>query len=125
MSYKKPPKKTQFKKNEDAKIKGKKGGIKSGKVRRAKKTFQDLTKMMLDMPADPTVKNFVKSIFPNLKDKDINARVATIARQYDKAIKIGDVRSVEFLRDTAGEKPADKPSGNVLNIKEITFTIIK
>jgi len=96
-----------------------------GKARQAKQrqlnTFQSMATFMLSSKVtDAKIKDFVKAICPELKDEEITARSAMLARQYEKAIKTGDTKAFEVLRDTAGEKPTDKvESTNVttINIK--------
>lgn len=63
-----------------------KGGIKSGEVRRARKTMKETLLMMLSEG--------------NTQD---NITLALL----DKALK-GDTKAYEVIRDTIGEKPVDK-----------------
>lgn len=86
----------------------KKAGIRSGEVRRAKKAFKELAQLMLDTIPDEQSIASVKKLFPQLDEKEINAKVLLLAKQYERAVKKGDTRAFEALRDTAGEKPIDK-----------------
>ena len=63
-----------------------KGGIKSGEARRARKTMKETLLMML---AEGDTQN--------------NITLALL----DKALK-GDTKAYEVIRDTVGEKPTDK-----------------
>lgn len=63
-----------------------KAGKKSGEVRRARKKFKE------DLLAALEVGNIQQNI---------------VASVIDKALK-GDLKAVEFIRDTIGEKPVDK-----------------
>lgn len=67
-----------------------KGGIASGKARRAKKTFKELLKIALEMKS-PTGKTNAEEI------------VASMIRKAQD----GDVKAFEAVRDTIGEKPKD------------------
>lgn len=68
-----------------------KGGIASGKARRAKKTFKELLKIALEMKS-PTGKTNAEEI------------VASMIRKAQD----GDVKAFEAVRDTIGEKPKDE-----------------
>lgn len=67
-----------------------KGGIASGKARRAKKTFKELLKIALEM---------------STKSGNTNAE-EIVASMILKA-QSGDVKAFEAIRDTIGEKPKD------------------
>lgn len=70
----------------EAREKGKKGGIKSGEVRRARKTLKEELLLLLESG--------------NTQNKISLALV-------EKALK-GDIKAFEVIRDTIGEKPVDK-----------------
>lgn len=73
----------------------KKGGINSGKARRAKRDLRLALEMLLE-------KNF--------KDKngnDITGTEAITAKLFEQAMK-GNVKAFETLRDTVGQKPIEK-----------------
>lgn len=74
----------------EAREKGKKGGIASGKARRKKRDFRQLMRLLLDMPADELEK--------------ADNREAICAAMIQKALA-GDRGAAEFCRDTAGEGP--------------------
>jgi hypothetical protein len=112
-------------KNEARKI-SQKGGIASGKVRREKKTFQTVAKQLLDMKLTlPKMKQRLKEMFPHLDNDAITNRTATLFILIQKAFQ-GNVKAIEILRDTAGEKAineADNEEQNLKNIKEIIVNI--
>lgn len=95
MANKNPAK--RFKSAKEAQIAGKKGGIKSGEVRRQYASFRDAFKAMMT-------------------DED---RQKIYDALITKAMS-GDVRAAEFLRDTLGEKPVERVEQTV---NEITFRI--
>jgi hypothetical protein len=72
--------------SEEARKRGRAGGIKSGQVRRERKTLRD--ELLALLSAGDT-------------QKDMN--LALIQRALD-----GDTKAYEVVRDTIGEKPVDK-----------------
>jgi hypothetical protein len=79
---------------EEAKKRGKKGGIASGEARRKKKLLRDCLNDLLAQEYDT-------------KNGKITGSELLSAQLMQKALK-GDVKAFEVLRDTAGEKPVDK-----------------
>lgn len=76
---------------EEARERGKKGGIASGEARRKKKTIRETLEMMLSgkMPDGATRQD------------------AIVVALLEKALS-GDVRAFEAIRDSIGEKPSEK-----------------
>ena len=74
---------------EEARERGRNGGIKSGEVRREKKLFKEAIERKLGASIDSIIS-------------------AMIAKASD-----GDVSASTFLRDTIGEKPTDKVQADV------------
>lgn len=87
----------------------KKGGIKSGEVRRQKKTMQEIAKYILSMSIQQGEKHSVEDIqnLAELKGKNISVDEAILIKQVEKALK-GDINSATFVRDTAGQKPIEQ-----------------
>lgn len=75
--------------SEEARKNGKKGGIRSGEVRRERKLLKELLEEVLDMPTKTG--NFAIDI--------TNALV--------KKAKKGNVKAYEVIRDTLGQKPVE------------------
>lgn len=88
-----------------------KGGVKSGEVRRERKKIADQINLLLSLP------------FPDIQDKkgrqlkqtfyqlgidpdNIDNQMAMVISMWQKAIK-GDVQAFNTLRDTVGEKPKE------------------
>ncbi|MDR0723904.1 MAG: hypothetical protein LBF23_01820 [Endomicrobium sp.] len=72
---------------------GRKGGIKSGQIRREKKLLKDV---ILDL------------LYSKSKtDKNKTNQELMVASLFEKALT-GDSKAFEVLRDTAGQKPTDK-----------------
>lgn len=82
----------------EARERGAKGGKASGEARREKKLFQQAVLAALEAKGESG-----NSVLVDL-----------IAAQVKKAMK-GDTRAFEVLRDTSGEKPADKVEAEVKN----------
>lgn len=76
---------------DEAREKGKKGGIASGEARRKKKTIRETLEMVLagKLPGGET------------------RQEAIVFALMEKALS-GDVRAFEVIRDSIGEKPSDK-----------------
>ena len=79
----------------EARKNGKKGGIASGKARRAKKNLREA--MQILMEADLTGKD----------GKTMTGTEAMAAKAFQAALK-GDWRAWELVRDTAGQKPVER-----------------
>ena len=79
---------------DEARERGQKGGIASGKARRKKKTIRETLEMMLSgkMPDGATRQD------------------AIVVALMEKALS-GDVRAFEAIRDSIGEKPVNAISG--------------
>lgn len=81
---------------EEARERGKNGGIKSGEARRAKKTMKEMLDYLLE-----------KEIANQKTGESVTYREAILTSCIKKAIK-GDVKAAQFVRDTAGEAPINK-----------------
>lgn len=80
----------------EAREKGRLGGIKSGEVRRAKKTMKEMLDYLLE-----------KEIENSRTGEKVTYREAILTSAIKKAIK-GDIKASQFIRDTAGEAPITK-----------------
>lgn len=88
---------------------GRKGGKKSGEVRRNKKQMKELAALLLGMPMKPGKHVDVEKIksFADVKGKNLSVQEAILITQIQKALK-GDIAAAAFIRDTAGERPGEK-----------------
>ena len=86
---------------EEAEKNGRKGGQKSGEVRRQKKAIKDTMKMLLalEMP-ESEGKESLREM--GIADEDLTIQTQIAVQQIDKAMK-GNLESAKFVRDTAGE----------------------
>lgn len=84
----------------------KKGGKKSGEVRRQRKALRDLFKSMLATPLpNDDLKAKIEAM--GFSDEENNYNTLLGMTTLNKALK-GDVRAIEFVRDTIGEKPKEE-----------------
>ena len=84
-----------------------KAGKKSGEVRAAKKTMREMLDYLLEKQVE------------NKHGEKITTREAILIAAVAKAGK-GDIKAIEFIRDTIGEKPVDK----VLNDVTLTQALV-
>ena len=90
---------------EEASKNGKKGGVKSGEARRAKRTLRQQMELLLSLPVkDESTKAYIESL--GIVDNIDNATAITLS-MYQEALK-GNTKAYELIRDTIGEKPTDK-----------------
>ena len=89
----------------EARKRGRAGGIASGKARREKKMMRETLDMLLSMPMKNGKFADVENIrsFAALKGKNISVQ---------EAMK-GDTRAAEYVRDTIGQKPTDSVDMNM------------
>jgi len=102
---------------EDYITNGRKGGIKSGKVRREKKKMRDLANTILSMPIEIGKLKSVEDIknFFETDNQNITVQEAMIIAQIKKALS-GDTKAFEIIRDTSGQKPTDKINAKIENV---------
>jgi len=83
--------------SEKAKEIGSIGGKKSAAAAKRRKTMREMLDYLLTQPA--------------AKKKDVDTLEAILVAAIKKAQK-GNIKALEFIRDTVGEKPVDKLSGS-------------
>ena len=93
----------RFKPGEDARSRGAAGGKKSGETRRKKKAMKDVANMVLGLKID---RDDVREVCEALGIDEDEATVQFISLMAiaNNAMQ-GDIKALELLRDTAGEKP--------------------
>lgn len=90
----------------------KKGGIKSGQVRREKKKMKDALISLLSLKVtNKKDKKVLEEL--GLEENEMNNQALLIVSALNQA-KSGNVNAMTFIRDTIGEKEADK-----IEMKEI------
>ena len=86
-----------------------KGGKASVEARRRKKDMKERLEILLSMPITKGKEADVEKIkgFGELKGKNITVEDAILVAMIQKALK-GDVSASNFIRDTSGQKVAEK-----------------
>lgn len=87
---------------EEAKKRGRNGGLKSAETRRRKREMADTAKLFLDLAANDKLKENLEKL--GIKKSEQTNQMALIARAFMEAMN-GDIKAMEFLRDTAGYNP--------------------
>lgn len=90
----------------EARERGRRGGIKSGEVRRAKKRMKDSLAMLLDLPPGLADQRDILTALGVAEEDCTNQTL--IAVSMIQAAANGDVKAATWVRDTVGEKPLDK-----------------
>lgn len=74
---------------------------------KANKTFKEiLQQLMSHKIADVKIKEACQAKFPDLDPEELSYKIAIAAAVVKKSTD-GDIRAIEFSRDTIGEKPSD------------------
>lgn len=101
-----------FPNSEVAREMGRKGAIKSAEVRREKKKMKDALKSLLKLPIkSPGLKDELKNL--GFEDEEMNNQLALLVSAYNRGLQ-GDIKAIEFIRDTIGEKPKEE-----IELKEV------
>ena len=82
------------------------GGIASGAVRRKKAAMRDYVQFILGMKRKVSEKTLEQLKEMGVTEDEVTGQTLALMKIMDKAIA-GDIKAMEFLRDTAGEKPTD------------------
>ena len=97
---------TSSQNREKAAAAGQKGGIASGKAKRAKKTMRELAKVMLDSKLDEKQAKAIKKLAGDLDMDDITVSSAILAGQIKAAIG-GNTRAAEYLQSLVEQVETD------------------
>jgi len=89
---------------EEARQISRNGGIKSGKSRIIKKTCKQISQLILDAKPSQDLIDKLCSYYPDIPKDQMTNKVVLIDVAYQMAIR-GDLKAIEFIRDTAGEAP--------------------
>ena len=100
--------------SEEAREIGRKGGLASAESRRRKKEMRETLEILLSMPLHNGEAVDIDDVgsFSALDKKNITIEAAMMVKQIQKALK-GDTTAAAFVRDTAGQKPADASNVNL------------
>ena len=99
---------------------GRKGAEKANETKRKRKEMRETLDILLNMPLKKGKVYSAEEIksFADLKGKNITIDQAMMITLVQKALK-GDLNAITMVRDTVGEKPADK-----MEVKDVTPVII-
>lgn len=105
---------------EELSLCGKIGAKKSAETRNKNRSMKLTLQSLLSMPLKSGKLSSVEDIknFANLQGKNLTTEEAMMIRVMQKALK-GDLASMQFVRDTSGQKPDDN-----LNVTEIKPVVI-
>lgn len=92
---------------EEARERGRKGGINSGKRKKEKRKLKEIAEMLLDMKAPNDIIERFEVLYPDLDAKEMTNRLAIVQRLILNALA-GDNKAFELLRDQIGEKPKEE-----------------
>lgn len=106
----------------EARERGKKGGEKSGQVRREKKLLKDCMLDLLKLPVSDS-KNFNKLIMMGLDPEEIDNRSLLTVALFKKAVESGDVNAFKEIRNLIGEDKTDNE--DVMNKLDDVLGMIK
>lgn len=85
---------------------GRKGAAASNEARRRKKKLKDALEIILELPVAERNKQMLRQM-GIADDEEMNNQMLVAVAAFQKAIK-GDVRAMEFIRDTTGNMPMTK-----------------
>ena len=93
---------------------GRKGGIAKREAVRRRKEMRETLSILLDMPMKKGRVYTAEEIkcFADLNGKNITIDQAMMVKLIQKALK-GDINAIAMVRDTIGEKPAEKIDATV------------
>lgn len=95
---------------EQRKAAASKAGKAAAKKRREKKQMQEIAKIVLHMPfegTDAQLDDLEGLSFEDYHDRKLTVSEISILKVAKKAMR-GDIAAIQFLRDTAGEKPVEQ-----------------
>ena len=117
---------------EEAKERGKNGGVASGTARRKKRTMQQAAKLLLNMPLSNQSMEKAMSAM-GIDDCEMTNQMAVMVSMWREAIQ-GSVRAAEFLRSTSGQDPdnvlrrqmfeyqKEKDTGENIELEDLSVT---
>ena len=102
---------------EEARERGRIGGIKSGEARRKRRKLKDTMSTLLTLP--PGISNQKDLLMAlGIDENDCNNQTL-IAIAMIQAAAAGDVKAATWVRDTVGEKPLDKVEASVQSVSPL------
>ena len=99
---------------------GRKGAEKSNKVQKENRDWANIAQMFLTHKASKSNIKKIKKLYPNLDEEKIDIMATISSKLVSQAVN-GDIRSIEFLRDTAFGKPVQTIKQTNRNIDGATI----
>lgn len=99
---------------EEARSKGRNGGIKSGEARRAKKSMRELMNILLDLPVSD--KNKAQMQTMGIESEELHNNKMLVAVGLMKRAMTGDPRAIEVMCGVAGELTGEPEKEDVKGI---------
>lgn len=108
---------------EEAKERGRLGGIASQKTRKKRKQLKELALAILNngIQDDAQIER-IREQLPELNRQDVTWGLALLLKQFEKA-KDGDPKAFEILRDSSGQKPVEQQEIGFSNTDRIEVRI--
>lgn len=104
---------------EEAKAIRQKGQAAATQKKKDKKKIKDICNDLLSLPAEDLAKAVLnEGIVEKLKDVDLTVYDLIVAKQIEQTLTTGSVKSAEFIRDSAGDKPTEKIQAQVETITD-------
>lgn len=89
---------------EEAKTRGRNGGIKSGEVRRQKKSMREMAKAIMEASVSKQMGNVRDTLSRmGIEENDMTYQAAVVVRMIQKAMVDGDTGAVRVLGELTGE----------------------
>lgn len=89
---------------EEAKARGRNGGIKSGEVRRQKKSMREMAKAIMEATVSKQIENVRDTLSRmGIEENDMTYQAAVVVRMIQKAMVDGDTGAVRVLGELTGE----------------------
>lgn len=102
---------------EEAERNGRKGGKKSGEIRRQRKAMKEQFEMLLSLPFKQKKQlDFMKDL--GIKEDEIDNQMALIVAMYGKALK-GDVQAFNIIREVVKDEQTIKDEDRVQIINDL------
>lgn len=119
-----PHKFTSNQSRDEAARNGKKGGIASGKARRAKKNMRELAKVMLNSKAQGSAAKAARQFGEDLDDDELTNAAAIIAGQMISAIK-GNTNAAKLVLELVnGDSSSQEEQDELTNsLKELAKSL--
>lgn len=99
---------------------GRKGAYISNKAQKEKRDWANIAEMFLTHKASKSNIKKIKKLYPDLDEEKIDIMATISSKLVSQAVN-GDIRSIEFLRDTAFGKPVQTIKQTNRNIDGATI----